>query len=423
MIVQKLKGLPSSDIETFHSWVRCLFFAQTIFFHFNTILAIPGLAIMKAGILALTIGFFVCDFLFWHTVPHSHGFFPILVSEILLGVSLMLHSGTPGVSLRGMYLGIHFLIFLLVPLSFSQEHIDHEQNVMFIIGLIAAMVPLIGSFVVGFLARGIEPNNGPWFWDSMHHLWMGSNPNRWGRVIAILLMMLFFLIATCKKPIIRNTSLIMLVPASISLFFFQCRGALYFLFAFLFIYSFCLLYGKPKKQILLLVGWGGIGLLGLLMLSLLKGHADEFHLLEPPQSTSARTPIWLSALCVIRDNPLFGISIKDLLTRYSETVPIVFMGGNTHNEALSLALHGGIPLGCLVFGIFGYCLLYPLYKARSLFESNRFRFLYALLAALIVQGLVEQSIVYYNKMTAPVYFVVTGYILYEIGTFKQKTRT
>lgn len=341
-----------------------------------------------------------------------------------------------------------------------KEKIRNFKKISYCYCVISFIVALISfyMFIVEFRYCAQDPSTNLWYELGMVDRRLAGlyNSNTSASIFAISIIISIFLFFDSNKVSVSNFTwkkafcIVNALLQFVCLILTSSRGAICSFYVSIFIVSFLLMRSVYMKEnrikkyfeitivsLLVVVAIFGVGRVlrmgleyvpGLIIdqretASIISGsielNVEKVDLeREYDTITSGRAAIWKSAICIIKDNTLFGIpyeSLKELASGYFEVNDVstnyLNAGGTFHNIAIS----------CLVSsGIIGFILIITFVFIR-LFDSIRFVFYdknhqiieilpLIIVIMLLINEMVESRILYSVNILNVIFWIGMGYL-------------
>ena len=248
-------------------------------------------------------------------------------------------------------LALVWLVWELVP---SQRLVEGLLQ-SYIIGSLIASAMTLYNFVNGRTAAQLAAAEGIDVWETSRYSVSGVNENDLGVILALSIPIVFYILASQKRPLIKLICWLQLIAGFTAILLTASRGAL--AAAVIGLAMFPLIVSRLSRQqkLLSLVACGCLIACGMFLVPSSSWERIAAAKSELVGGTlTHRTLLWAAGLSVFRDHPFLGVGAGayGLSILRMVDVPLV-----AHNTFLSILVELGVSGALVLVGLLG-CLFY-----------------------------------------------------------------
>ncbi|MGL5150746.1 MAG: O-antigen ligase family protein [Clostridium sp.] len=220
-----------------------------------------------------------------------------------------------------------------------------------------------------------------------------NNPNTYGLMTVVSIVTTIILLTIYKVKSIRIILVGNIIIQLVCTILTGSRNAFLVLGVFIMSYLIFFYRNKYKKNIIIGLITLGVITSGIILLTSLKNHIPFVQKVITGGLTSGRAELWNAAIEGTKDNPFFGVGIRNGIATIGEKMGNVENQLGAHNGYLSLLLANGILVFITIISLI-FIYLYKMFKNIYSYNYNNqktkklvFCFIISLLAANIPESL------------------------------------
>jgi O-antigen ligase len=262
----------------------------------------------------------------------------------------------------GTYFQLLALVWLVWELASSQELVEGLLQ-SYVIGTLVASLMTLYNFVTGRTAAQLAAAEGIDQWETYRYSVSGVNENDLGVILALSIPILFYLLVSQRRTLIKLICWLQLIAGFTAIFLTASRGAL--LAAVIGLAMFPLTLSRlPRWQRPVSLGAcaGLVGGAAYLIPPTSWERIGQFTSEISGGTLTHRTVLWAAGLSVFRDHPFLGVGAGAYGPSILRMVDIPYVA---HNTFLSVLVELGIGGGLLLLGLLA-CLFYCAFRMRYL---------------------------------------------------------
>jgi O-antigen ligase len=262
----------------------------------------------------------------------------------------------------GTYLQLLVLAWLVWELVPSQRLVEGLLQ-SYVIGALVASLMTLYNFVHGLTSAQLAAQEGIETWETSRYSVFGVNENDLGVMLALSIPMLFYLLVSSKRPLIKLVCWLQLVAGVTAIFLTGSRGAVAAAVIGLAIFPLIVSRLPRRQKLLSLAACAALIACGIYLIppSSWERIAETKSELTGGTLTH-RTVLWAAGLSVFRDHPFLGVGAGAYGLSILRMVDIPLVA---HNTFLSVFVELGVGGGLLLLGLLS-CLFYCAFRMRYL---------------------------------------------------------